>query len=396
MNKNILVATNLNVWSIAKGVGAPSFYKTIELYNDNGYNVFLYTSEKNLDLHELANVTIIQLPKLSAVRSKYIYPFHRIFNYILYQFIFLTIFIMKQKQPIDIYYGYEIEFIPVLKFLSKIKNKVFISRFQGTILAPLMSKFLWKLKYFPHYLSIKLKSTLTIMTNDGTRGDKVTEVIRKSNDRFLFIKNGVDMIETKDSLASDYIQTLIDGNNEYDYNFISVSRLQSWKRLDRSIQVFEEFLKTTPNCRYIIVGDGEKKLMLEEYVRSNSLADKIIFTGGIAKPDINQLMKNSDIFLSHYELSNVGNPLWEALSNECLVVTISNGDTGLIIKDGLSGVISSEAHYMDNVKKLNELLVNSSKVDELITNGTAVLQSSVTSWDDRMMVELSKVETLLP
>jgi glycosyltransferase involved in cell wall biosynthesis len=234
------------------------------------------------------------------------------------------------------------------------------------------------------------------MTDDGTKGDKVTEAIRKSKDRFLFLKNGVDMVEAKESKASDDIQTLIDTSNDYEYNFISVSRLQSWKRLDRSIQVFEAFLKTNPNCRYIIVGDGEKKLMLEEYVRANSLTNNIIFTGGIGKSDINHLMKNSDIFLSHYELSNVGNPLWEAISNECLVVTLANGDTGLVIEDGISGIISAEANYMDNVKKLNELLVSPSKVAELIANGTAVLHRSVTSWDDRMMAELSKVEALQP
>jgi len=42
-NKTILIATNLDVWSIKKGVGAPSFYKTLELYNKK-FKVYLYTT----------------------------------------------------------------------------------------------------------------------------------------------------------------------------------------------------------------------------------------------------------------------------------------------------------------------------------------------------------------
>jgi len=44
------------------------------------------------------------------------------------------------------------------------------------------------------------------------------------------------------------------------------------------------------------------KQNLEEYVSDNNL---------------------TDIFLSHYELSNVGNPLWEAIKNSLFKMVIT-------------------------------------------------------------------------
>lgn len=395
MCKNIVIATNLNVWSISKGVGAASFYKTLEVYNNNGFNVQLYTTEKNLEIPELENVKVIELPKLKEIKSRYFYALSRNLNFISYQLIFLFFYLFKQKKQVDVFYAYEVEFVPVLGFLSKINKKVLISRFQGTILAPLLTKPLWKLKYFPHYFSIKIKSSLTIMTDDGTKGKDVIKSIRGDDDDVLFIKNGVDISKGKKSNVSSNTKMLIEDCKLYEHNFISVSRLQSWKRLDRSINVFQEVLRFFPNSRYIIVGDGEKKLELQKIVTDKNLDGKVIFTGGLNKSDINELMFNSDIFLSHYELSNVGNPLWEALNNDCVVVTISNGDTGKVIEDGISGIISTEHDYMDNVVKLKKVLSTPSNINYLTINGKNVLKKSVTSWDDRMKAELELVTNLI-
>ena len=305
--------------------------------------------------------------------------------------LFLFVFVFKQREKIDFFYGYEVEFIPVVTFIAKVLKRPVISRFQGTILAPLMRKKLWKLRYLPHYISIKQKTNLTIMTDDGTQGSYVTKCIRNNLDKFLFIKNGVDFQEIDDSKISREINNLISSFERYDFNFISVSRLQNWKRVDRSINVFKDFLKKYPNSRYIIAGEGEAKQSLEEYVKKCDLEKKILFTGGVNRDEINLLMSKSEIFLSHYELSNVGNPLWEAISNGCLVVTISNGDTCKIISDSLNGIISPEDSYLDNANKLVEVLSDNSRVEEMLMQARATLDKEIYSWNKRMDLEYKEV-----
>lgn len=389
MSKTMVFATDLNVWSMKKGVGAPSFYKTLELYNNKGFDIYLYTTEKNCDINELKNINIIKIPKLKATKIRYIYSFHRAFNYFLHQFIFLYYFLKnKHFKNVDLLYGYEVEFIPILHLLSKLFKIPYVSRFQGTILYPLMNRKLWKLRYFPHYLSIKLKSNLTIMTDDGTKGDVVIEELRGSLDKTLFLKNGVDFKKYNISNVSSSIQELVNEMSQFENNFISVSRLQKWKRVDRSLDVYNQYKQHNDSSRFIIVGDGEVKVDLEKYVLDKNMQD-IIFTGGINADEVNYLLFNSKIFLSHYELSNVGNPLWEAINNKCLVVTVDNGDTGKIIKNSLNGIISDEKGYLDNAKKL--IKINKKEFEKILQNATNTLKENVQSWDERMEIEYMEV-----
>lgn len=389
MSKTILFATDLNVWSMKNGVGAPSFYKTLEMYNNKGFQIYLYTTEKNCNVSELKNITIITILKLKAANIRYIYSFHRTFNYFLHQFIFLYYFLKnKHFKNVDLLYGYEIEFIPILHLLSKISKIPYISRFQGTILHPLMNKKLWKLRYFPHCLSIKLKSNLTIMTDDGTKGNVVIEKLRGALDKTLFLKNGVDFKKYNISNVSSNVQDLVNEMNQFENNFISVSRLQKWKRVDRSLDVYNQYKQHNDSSRFIIVGDGEVKVDLEKYVLDKNIQD-VIFTGGINADEVNYLLSHSNIFLSHYELSNVGNPLWEAINNQCLVVTINNGDTGKIVLDNYNGIISDEKDYTDNAHKLIEL--NKNKFEEILQNATKTLKENVKSWDERMEIEYLEV-----
>lgn len=397
MSKAILFATDLNVWSIKKGVGAPSFYKTLELYNNKGFSIYLYTTEANCDISELKNIKIISIPKLKARNIRYFYSVHRTFNYFLYQFIFLYYFIKnKHFKQIDLLYGYEVGFIPALHLLSFFLKIPYVSRFQGTILYPLMKKKLWKVRYFPHYFSLKQKSDLTIMTDDGTKGNNVINMIRNNTENVLFLKNGVDFLKVDKSKISLEVKNLYDEIANYEYNFISVSRLQGWKRVDRSIDVFCNFADENKNSRYIIVGEGEMKKDLEEKVKNETnLKDKIVFTGGLNAHEVHYLMSKSEIFLSHYELSNVGNPLWEAISNKCIVVTLNNGDTGKIIVDNENGIISDEKNYLDNASKLQLLISNPAAVEKLILRSKTTLKKHVSTWEERMEKEYLEVNRIV-
>jgi len=392
--KSILIATDLDIWSMGGKVGAPSFYKTLELYNKKNFDIDLYTTEKKLRLDELHNVKITQLPTLPVIRIPYIRTLHKLFNYFLQQIIFILLF-LKDKKDTDLLYGYEIGFIPALAFLSKIKKKPHISRFQGTILYPKMKERAWKIIYFQHFFSIRQNAHLTIMTNDGTQGDKVICNIRNNQTGLLFLKNGV-VFESYDlENISNKIKKLGENNSKIKYNFISVSRLRSWKRVDRSLEIFQAFFHEFKDSNYIIVGEGEMKKELEVYVKNNHLDDAAYFTGAINSDEVNFLMSKSNIFLSHYELSNVGNPLWEAMNNNCLIVTLANGDTGKVIKDNYNGIISSEIDYLNNANKLINIAMKSKKIKEMKRNAKQTLMESVQSWDERMEREYTEVIKLI-
>ena len=85
----ILMLTGLPVWSMGRGTGAPSFYKTLEAMSQKGHKVILVTNEKKLELNELGNVEIFNVPKIPEAGSGLLYWLSRLMSYSLHQlFIF--------------------------------------------------------------------------------------------------------------------------------------------------------------------------------------------------------------------------------------------------------------------------------------------------------------------
>lgn len=394
--KQMLMVTNLSVWSISKGVGAPSFYKTIELYNNNGWSIDFWTTEKKPQIDELKNVSIKNIPVLIPLIS--VLRLHSIFRnlrYITNQFLIVLIFFLFKNGKYDVIYGYEVEFIPGLKVISMLTGTPLVSRFQGTILHPLMIKKLWRLRYLAHVCSLSINSDLTIMTDDGTLGDEVIDRLRpRKKNPVWFVRNGVDEHVINYDNISPRIFTLLE-KNEGKRFFFSVSRLQCWKRVDRSLEIFKEVIEHDQNCFYLIGGDGQKKNEWEEYSNTIGLKKYVEFLGGLNKDEVYFLQQRAHFFLSTYELSNMGNPLFEAMKNECVVATIANGSTSTLIKDGFNGLISPEQDYISNAKKLLKVIADDSLYNLIQHNSLSTFNDQFQSWNNRMQMELEKVDGLL-
>ena len=394
---SIVFITDSPVWSLGKGKGAPSFYNTLKRYNDSE-KVILLTTEKNLDLDELESVDIVTMPKLPLIKSTVLFGslrlLHKYINYFISQFIGLF-FLLKMKDC-QMVYGYEIGFIPAMRWFSIFKKTPILSRFQGTVLTDLVQNVGRKrkayliLKFLDHIWALKIKPKLTIMTDDGTKGDEVLHFLRGKSSDILFIRNGVDLANIADVQLNKYPVNHASG----DVIFSSVSRLQGWKRLDRSIAIFAEFHKSEPNSHYYICGDGTALNELTLLVEKLCLTDAITFLGAVDKGTIYNILLDSHYFLSTYELSNLGNPLFEAIRCRCLAVTIDNGDTASIIKDGVTGIISSEESFQLNSRKILNYLDKKQEVEDIINKANDLLDKKLVTWEERMEVEYSYVSCL--
>ena len=396
--KKMLMATGLAVWSMRKGVGAPSFYKTLELYHNNGWKIDFWTKQKNLEIEELYNVRVKKLPTLIPLgKNRLINQLAVGINYIFDQFLIIFLYIFYKKgRKYNILYGYEINFIPGLQIISKITGIPLVSRFQGTILGTMIERNQgYKLRYFPHFFSISIKSSLTIMTDDGSLGDEVIKKIRKNNcGRVWFTRNGVDNYIIEPKHISPIINDIL-GKNQEKVLFLSISRLKKWKRVDRSLDVFKYVLNSISNCFYLIGGDGNERIEWEQYAYELGIASNVYFLGGLNKDEVYYLQQKAMFFLSTYELTNMGNPLFEAMRNRCVVATVSNGATGNLIKDGYNGIISSEKDYIGNGKKIISLIENKDKYEYILSNSINTIDTEFRTWNERMLEELNKVEDLI-
>jgi len=106
-------------------------------------------------------------------------------------------------------------------------------------------------------------------------------------------------------------------------------------------------------------------------------------------------MVAADTFLSFYDLSNVGNPLMEAMMSGKPIITLDVGDTGELIKNNENGILFP----MDQLDKIPEMMMkiieNKDFTDKIAANALQTAKSEFWTWDERIAVEISKVESLL-
>lgn len=109
-------------------------------------------------------------------------------------------------------------------------------------------------------------------------------------------------------------------------------------------------LKAIPDVHFVIVGDGDQRTALENYVNELGLSERVIFTGW--QQHMERIYSDLDILVSSSLNEGTPVPIMEALSAGCPVVAtdvggladlLDNGNLGVLVpskdKDALSNAI---------------------------------------------------------
>ncbi|EXS24703.1 glycosyltransferase [Acinetobacter pittii] len=292
----------------------------------------------------------------------------------------------------NVVYGYEFHGVLALLLLKPFltKQKI-VTRFQGTFVNEMIENKQWLRLFFNFDLLIALKtsSDLTIMTNDGTNGDKALLKLRGINKlgNMRFWVNGVDKIRHKKWPES---------NNEK-IKIVSISRLIEWKRVDRCIKVVEKLVESGfVNFEYEIIGGGDLKSKLEKLVESLGLNNFIKFSGAIPHTEALEKLENSQIFFSMYDSSNVGNPLLEAIRANKIIVTLNNGDTGSWIKHKINGLIydPSDEYYEQAATDIYNIIKDPNIRVSMLEQVALTEKNKLWDWHERLSNEESLVKNL--
>jgi glycosyltransferase involved in cell wall biosynthesis len=102
-----------------------------------------------------------------------------------------------------------------------------------------------------------------------------------------------------------------------------------------------------------------------------------------------------DVFLSTNELSNVGNPLLEAMLAARCIVTLDEGDTGNLIRDGDTGVLLKTGDPVAIAAALAALHGEPERRQRLAEGALALAKREFWSWDQRLDAEVDAVSQLV-
>lgn len=395
--------------------------KTPEAYVKDGWKVFYivlrdsstkgnYYYEKPLSISGV-NIVRKEIPftKLlngidNAVLSSVLI---RIRKYIaIFYLVVLGIRHLKEHN-FDVLYGYEQPgsvAAKIIKLFYNLGKTKLILRFQGVVFVKeWVKRNVWYrgLLNFDTFYALKGPSDLCIMTNDGSCGDWVLEQINAKHKRLAFWPNGVDRFIIN---QDERVELLRRFKLDNEFLFISVSRLDDHKRVDRCIHFFKNLVVNNPlkKFRYLIVGEGAKRVEFEKLVYDLKIEQYVNFIGALNQSDVPVYLDIADAFVSMYESSNVGNPLLEAIRLNKLIITLDNGATNEWIKHKINGFLYPVDDQLDfsneDYKTMaNDFLVslgNPLEISKIKENLRKLENEKLWSWEDRFDAEIKLVNEI--
>ena len=206
------------------------------------------------------------------------------------------------------------------------------------------------------------------------------------------IPNGVNTKRFKPE-NKDYLKKQL-GLSENSKIVLYVGRLAKEKSLDFLIKAFAR-LPYSKNYYLVLVGDGPEKENLMSLAKKEGLADKVIFAGSVPHSETKRFLNSCDIFLSLYNLSNLGNPVLEAMSCGKCVVALNSGEMEDVIENGQDGVLIRFEDLENAGPVVLELLKNDKKRAALGRSALAKSRVKFWSWDKRMNAEIGEVTSLV-
>ncbi len=398
--RQIIFITDLPLWSMKTGHGGPALSQTMNYYINRGYDVYLVSDEQaNKQYGNLKPDHNIVLPPLPFKKYTQLRKIGLLFRYL--NHLYISNYIVKTcekiiSDPECIIYAYEVFGVKAGRTLTEKQGRIFITRFQGTILCNIQDNFYNRMARYPHFQALSTGADLVVMTNDGTQGDRVLKELGNKS-KHLFLLNGLDLMDTDiNKLKSQFDKTAFRRKLGMDHSeescmFLTVSRLEGWKRVERAIYGFSDFYKKHKAGYLVIVGEGTERKNLEEKAKENGVEKHVIFVGSVAHDKVYDYMLACDVFLSLYDLSNVGNPLLEAMTLGKCIITYDVGDTNKFIINGKNGILLNK----NNLNELGDVmacLARRPKTREQLGKEASIYaHQNFWSWKKRMEYEESQL-----
>lgn len=301
----------------------------------------------------------------------------------------------------DIVYGYEYHgvlashLLAVLTAFTVRRSFLTVARYQGSFFYDYWKQKDWTkvLRNLDYIASFFMPWRLCIMTNDGTQGDKLLELLRPHAQRKIrFWTNGVDPVGVPERTIADYRHKWKSPNR-----FLTVSRLVGWKRVDRVLRVIASLKWDVGLIDYhlIIAGEGDKRKDLESLAWRLGISESVDFVGGVSREAVSALMSTATLLFSMYDWSNVGNPLLEALRTGLPVVTLSNGDTERWIQHFHNGLIyQPSTGPIVIAKDVSRVVTSKAAYDAICSGVRETARSRLRTWEQRLDEEVREVEVL--
>ena len=286
-------------------------------------------------------------------------------NYILvFIFSFLPLLNYLKKNKDDYLFIYLLTSLPLLiASLFNLKNKI-IFRVSGKIKFTIFRKFIFLIS------KRKLKKVLIQTIESKKRILKKNifdkKILRLIRDPIIDHKN-INLLKFN-SIESQYHR------QKY---FVSIGRLTKQKNFLFLVKCLKKFLKKEKKYIFLIIGEGQDRKKIEEYIQQFNLSKNIILMG--YKKNIFKYLKNSEGLICTSLWEEPGFIIQEAAACKKIILTsdcytgpsefVNNGKDGYIFKNNNQKSFLNKFQKMLKEKKNHKIKINNNfKKTKFYTN----------------------------
>ena len=166
----------------------------------------------------------------------------------------------------------------------------------------------------------------------------------KSKCKCCFIPNAIDEVPSRMAALKEK-------------RLISVGRLSSEKGYIDLLKMYTIISKKHEDWHLDIIGDGDERERLENYIERHNLEKRVTLHGFKDKEYINQMLKKSSIYLMTSHTESFGIVLIEAMSHGLPCIAFSSAEGAReIIKSGKNGYLIKNRSYKAFIKKVEDLM----------------------------------------
>ncbi len=412
----------LDVWSLDQGRGAPTLHRTLEAYGSAGHRVTLVGPD--IGANHLYRPGLRpwpeQRPAIPNVRYETFhmpslkdlpFPIPAALDRIEQKARFAALFPVLaarraisclEREAYDVLYAYEVHGALATRLVQRRFRLPTVARFQGTVMRPALDDPFLRARRYEEVLALRIPADLYIMTDDGTQGDEVLARLNPaSRGKVRFWRNGVDLERLRPPSPQERREARAAlGLPDDAFVMLTASRLAAWKRVDRAIRALPAVRAWTPGATLLVVGDGEERPTLEALADRLAVRDAVRFEGAVRQEEVVRYMWAADLFLALADLSNVGNPLLEAMATGMCVLTVDAGDTRELIRDGETGRLLDSPQRSGVAEPFERRLADAivalagdAALRERLGRGArAYAEERFWTWEQRLAAEIAEVE----
>ena len=142
-----------------------------------------------------------------------------------------------------------------------------------------------------------------------------------------------------------------------------VAALRPEKDHELFLRVAARVLKEVPRARFLVIGDGPRRAMLESLSRQLQISGSVHFLG--TRSDVGDLLGLTDVVALTSKMEANPVSILEAMASERPVVAPAVGSIPESIDDGVTGYLTPPSHEADLARRIAELLAQPAKAQEM-------------------------------